>query len=229
LTTTLVRVADEERSRLAPAISRVWNDEIDAIARDLRRWVEMMASDTDGWVPQWFEYAFGLEQSEGRDEASRSDPVTVEGRFILRGSIDLVERHEPTRVLRVTDHKTGRARWPSSTIVAGGEVLQPVLYSLALEAATGSHVHGGRLWFCTGAGEFKTVEVPLTDTTRRLGLEVLEIIDRGVEQGLLAAYPRKGACEWCDFRSVCGPDEEWRTSRKPDTKFLDLTTLRGRS
>ena len=119
------------------------------------------------------------------------DPVTLDGRFILRGSMDLVERH-PAGALRVTDHKTGRARWPDRMIVAGGEALQPLLYGLALEAATGQPVLEGRLWFCTAAGEFAERSVPLTETTRRIGLEVLEIVDRGVEHAVLAPYPKAG-------------------------------------
>ncbi len=225
---TLSRVADDERARLAPAIPRVWDDEIAAMRRDLVRWVQLMAEDPDGWVPQWFELAFGLPGDEGRDQASIPDPVTVDGRFILRGSMDMVERHA-TGALRVTDHKTGRARWPERMIVAGGEVLQPVLYSLALEAATGAHVHGGRLWFCTAAGEFSVIEVPITDTTRRAGLEVLEIVDRGIEHGVLAPYPKAGACQWCDFRAVCGANEERRTRAKPAGRFPDLDELRAKS
>ncbi len=54
----------------------------------------------------------------------------------------------------------------------------------------------------------------LTETTRRIGLEVLEIVDRGVEHAVLAPYPKAGACEWCDFRAVCGAGEERRTGRK---------------
>jgi RecB family exonuclease len=228
LAETLTRIAEEERVRLAPAIRRVWDDEVAAMRRDLTRWVQLLASDADGWVPQWFEYAFGLPGDEGRDLASRPEPVTVDGRFVLRGSMDMVERH-PAGALRVTDHKTGRARWPDTMIVAGGEALQPVIYGLALEVATGQHVHSGRLWFCTAAGSFKQVEVPITDTTRRAGLEVLEVIDRGVEHGTLAAFPRAGACQWCDFRAVCGPHEERRTGRKASSgAFDDLAALRSR-
>jgi RecB family exonuclease len=228
LRATLTRVAENERARLAPAIQRVWDDEIGAMRRDLVRWVQMTADAREGWVPQWFEFAFGLPGDEGRDEASIAEPVSVAGRYVLRGSMDLVERH-PTGALRVTDHKTGRARWPERMVVAGGEALQPVLYSLVLEAATGVHVHGGRLWFCTAAGEFKEVEVPLTETTRRMGLEVLEIIDRGIEHGLLAPYPRERACQLCDFAAVCGPNEQWRTRAKPAGRFPDLDALRSSS
>lgn len=222
------RVADREHARLAPPIRRVWEDEIDQIARDLRRWVELMAADPDGWIPEWFELAFGLPPTDGRDEASRAETVRIDGRFVLRGSMDLVERHGPTGVLRVTDHKTGRARVADHPLVSGGEVLQPILYSLALEEMTGKMVHEGRLWFCTSAGQFKVVPVQLTETSRRAGLEVLEIIDRGIEQGLLAAYPKQGACQWCNFGAVCGPDAERRARRKHAAKFQDVVELRER-
>lgn len=223
---TLSRVADDERARLAPAIRRVWDDEIAGMQRDLARWLHLMAEDTDGWVPQWFEYAFGLPGDQGRDAASLADPVTLDGGFVLRGSMDMVERH-PAGALRVTDHKTGRARWPERMIVAGGEALQPLLYGLALEAATGQHVLGGRLWFCTAAGGFEQRAVPLTETTRRIGREVLEIVDRGVEHATLAPYPRQGACEWCDYKVVCGAGEERRTARKVTGRFPDVDALRG--
>ena len=224
---TLSRIAEEERARLAPAIERVWDDEIASMRRDLMRWATLMASDPDGWVPQWFEYAFGLPEDEARDVASLPEPVTLEQRFVLRGSMDMVERHA-TGALRVTDHKTGRARWPERMVVAGGEALQPVLYSLVLEAATGEMVHGGRLWFCTSAGGFTEVAVPLTETTRRAGLEVLEVIDRSIELGMLGAFPKAGACQWCDFAAVCGPHEERRVRRKAAGYFADLETLRSR-
>ena len=52
-------------ARLAPAIRRVWDDEIAAMQRDLARWLQLMAEDPDGWVPQWFEFAFGLPRRRG--------------------------------------------------------------------------------------------------------------------------------------------------------------------
>jgi CRISPR/Cas system-associated exonuclease Cas4 (RecB family) len=103
-----------------------------------------------------------------------------------------------------------------------------VLYGLALEVATGELVKSGRLWFCTSAGGFKEIDVPISETTRRAGLEVLEVIDRAIEHGTLAAAPRSGACEWCEFRTVCGPHEEYRTGRKAAGRFADLEALRSR-
>ena len=32
------------------------------------------------------------------------------------------------------------------------------------------------------------------------GIEVLEIVDRAIEHGVLAARPAAEACEWCDFQ-----------------------------
>ena len=137
----LGEIAAREYERLAPAIDRIWNDEIAAIRRDLRLWVDEIAADVD-WTPKWFEWSFGLNDA-GRDEESRREPVVIDGRFRLHGSIDLVEERA-NGDLRVTDHKTGKYRGKDHMIVDGGAALQPVLYSLALEAATGRPVVEGR-------------------------------------------------------------------------------------
>ena len=82
-----------------------------------------------------------------------------------------------------------------------------------------------RLSFCTTAGQFTERPILLDDHIRRRGLEVLEIIDRAVEHGTLAAKPGApmghAACDYCDFRPVCGPDEPARTARKPAVPDLD--------
>ena len=212
---------------LAPAIDRVWNDEVASLRRDLRVWFdEMVVKDAAHWVPERFELAFGLPPDSARDEASVREPVKVGApRFMLRGSIDLVERRADGRALRVTDHKTGRNRTSQATIVDGGKILQPVLYAVALEAITGEPVDEGRLSFCTAAGQFTTHPIRMDAVIRQRGLEVLEIVDRAIEHGMLAAKPGPSyggsACDYCDFRAVCGPDEFSRTRRKPDVPDLD--------
>lgn len=213
--------------KLAPAIDRVWKDEIDGLRRDLRLWFdEMVVKDADRWVPERFELGFGLPLDDARDAASVREPVAVGPQgFRLRGSIDLVERRRDGSARRVTDHKTGKNRTTLATVVDGGRVLQPVLYAVALETLTGEPVVEGRLSYCTTAGQFTAKTIPLDDPIRRRGLEVLEIVDRAVEQGMLAAKPGQfgghPACEYCDFRAVCGPDEPGRTRRKPDLPDLD--------
>jgi hypothetical protein len=55
---------------------------------------------------------------------------------------------------------------------------------------------------------------------------VLEIVDRAIENGALAARPAHEACKWCDFQVVCGRGEEQRTGRKDAKLFADLDALR---
>jgi CRISPR/Cas system-associated exonuclease Cas4 (RecB family) len=221
-------VSERWRDQLVPAIERVWADEIAVIARDLRGWLRGVAADGAEWTPAYFEFAFGLAVDEDRDPNSVADPVTLENGFMLRGSVDLVERHRTSGELRVTDHKTGKNRSKPGMVIHGGTVLQPVLYSMVVEKVTGKPVRESRLSFCTSAGGFTVFPIAVDPENRRLGLEALEIIDRAVETGSLAAAPAEGACAWCDFRPVCGPSEEQRTARKPTDRLRDLFELRIR-
>jgi CRISPR/Cas system-associated exonuclease Cas4 (RecB family) len=229
---TVDRVAAEYEDQLAPAIPRVWRDEIDGIRSDLLEWVRQMAKKSDqGWEPEFFEFAFGLTGGEvghdDRDPHSRTQPVTVGGKFLLRGSVDLVERKHGTRERRVTDHKTGKNRSTQDEVVRGGRVLQPILYGLAIEEALGDPVLCGRLSFCTSAGGYGEHAVALSETNRRSAIEVLEIIDRAIETGFLVAAPDERSCTWCDFHAVCGPHEVRRVARKQGG-LGDLIELRAK-
>ncbi len=226
----LAGVAARYEDELAPAIDRVWRDEIADIGRDLRVWVRRLPLH-DGWQPAYFEFAFGLPGDTDRDPASVPDPVLVDGRFKLRGSVDLIEaRTSPVAsgasTFRITDHKTGRNRTTWKTVIGGGAILQPVLYGLAVEQALGGSVSSGRLFYCTSAGGFVDHEIPLNEQNRRLGLEALEIVDRAIELGFLPAAPGERSCTWCDFLAVCGPDEPRRVARKMREKLGDLDALR---
>jgi ATP-dependent helicase/nuclease subunit B len=219
----LAAVAADYKETLAPAIDRVWHDEIADIGRDLRVWVRRLPL-TDGWEPAYFEFAFGLPGDTGRDPASVTEPVLVDGRFILRGSVDLIETSGND--LRITDHKTGKNRTTWKTVIGGGSILQPVLYGLAVEQALGKPVKVGRLFYCTSAGQFTDHPIPLNEQNRRAGLEALEIIDRAIELGFLPAAPGERSCTWCDFLPVCGPDEPRRVRQKAAEKLGDLDALR---
>jgi CRISPR/Cas system-associated exonuclease Cas4 (RecB family) len=221
----LDRVATAYAEKLAPAIDRVWRDEIDEIRRDLGIWLQKIAGNGP-WQPAFFEFSFGL-NDEGRDPRSLPDPIVVDGRFILRGSVDLIEYRADVDAYRVTDHKTGKNRSTPDLIVGGGGVLQPVLYSVAIEQGLGKKVAEGRLFYATTAGGFVEYAIPITDYTRQQGLQVLEIIDRSVEAGFLAPAPAERACTWCDFRPVCGPREQERTVRKAADRLADLEALRS--
>jgi CRISPR/Cas system-associated exonuclease Cas4 (RecB family) len=217
--------AEHYRDRLAPAIGRVWRAEVEDIRTDLQGWLQQTASASE-WMPERYELAFGLRDTEGRDATSDAEPVTLDSGVKLRGAIDLVERHVTRGTLRVVDHKTGKAPERGWFIVGGGASLQPLLYALAAEKRLAAEVESGRLFFCTARGKYQVVEVPVTTDTRlRIG-RVLEIIDRAIATGNLPAAPARDACGICDCRSVCGPHEQTRWRRK--TVSLDeLEELRN--
>jgi RecB family exonuclease len=229
LDSAIAHVAAEYRERLAPAIARVWEDAVEAIRQDLREWLRRAAAAEDQqWTPSHFELAFGLpaQLRPEADPASATDPVRVLGLALLRGSIDLIE-HRPDGILRVTDHKTGKVRVPESTVVGGGQTLQPVLYAIVAEELFKKSVESGRLYYCTAQGEFTERAIPLDETSRALARTVLEVVGRAIEQGFLPAMPMKDACDTCDYRLVCGPHESARVSRKRSERLTDLATLRA--
>jgi ATP-dependent helicase/nuclease subunit B len=222
------RVGAAYEERLAPAIPRVWTDGLHAIRADLREWLRRAADEARGWVPHVFELSFGLadRRRATADRSSVPDPVRILDDVLLRGSIDLVERRGDG-VLRVTDHKTGKARAPEGAIVGGGQVLQPVLYALVAEAVTGAPVESGRLYYCTADGDFTERVIPLDDVSREHARTAAGVIGSALSQGFLPAAPARDACRWCDYRIVCGPNEESRTARKPQDRLADLERLRS--
>ena len=230
LDAVLDQVAGDYREALAPAIDRVWADEVEAMRLDLKGWLQNLAEEGAAWTPTHAEFGFGFAAGAGRDEKSVPEPVAIDGRWLLHGVVDLIEAEtgSPTAgALRVTDHKTGRNRHPDRIVVRGGEVLQPVLYALAVEQALQRQVVESRLVFCTVNGNFSSRPVSLGDSERRRGVEVLEIVDRAIETGSLLPAPRKDACTWCDFKAVCGPWEEVRSGRKDTLPLADLRALRA--
>ncbi len=226
---TLDALAARYRDDLAPAIERVWADEIEKLRLDLKGWLQQVADEDGEWVPIRAELGFGFAPGPGRDPRSAAEPVRLDGGWQLHGVVDLVEaRARPTAAgeLRVTDHKTGKDRTADRMVVGHGEVLQPVLYGLAVERVLGRPVAESRLFYSTLSGGYGVRSVSLDDTARRHGAEVLSIVDRAVEDGVILPAPRRGACTWCDYRVVCGPWEETRARRKDDTKLVDLQALR---
>jgi len=209
-------VAERFREELAPAIERVWRDGVASVRADLREWLRRLARDTAGFVPSHFELAFGLGSRRKRDPSSRAEDVPLDAGLRLRGSIDLVERDAARRV-RVTDHKTGKVRLREDGVFAGGSILQPLLYALAAEKLfPGDEVTEGRLSYCTAAGGFELRSVALDATARESARALAAALDAALREGFLPAYPAKRACDFCDYRVVCGRYEELRTERKPE-------------
>jgi ATP-dependent helicase/nuclease subunit B len=223
---TLDRVAEQYREELAPAIQRVWQDEVESMRADLRMWLEQSAATQAQWEPIAFELAFGLRRDPANDPRSVETEVTLPEGYRLRGIVDLIERKRGGTDLRVTDYKTGRDFTRRNLVVGGGEMLQPVLYGLAVEHLLAAPVVQSRLYYCTRAGGFSERVVPLSEEARARGPEVLAVIDRAIEAGFLPAAPRARACGICDFRDVCGPREETRITLKDQVRLDPLRVLR---
>ena len=224
----LERVAKTEHDRLKPAIERVWDDAIEGIAVDLREWLRRMTEPGElEWTPTFFELSFGLKERRDEDPISKDEPAALDIGIKLRGSIDLVETSDKG-VLRATDYKTGKVRAKEGqTIIGKGEILQPVLYALVLEKLfPNAKIEGGRLYYCTAAGEFTAVPVPLDLDAKKSAQMMAKAIGESLESGFLPAAPGKDACRYCDFKSVCGPYEEIRTKRKPKDRLKTLEELR---
>jgi ATP-dependent helicase/nuclease subunit B len=225
----LNRVAAEFADELAPAIDRVWKTEIEDLRTDLRGWLQHIAVNDEDWIPEHFEFAFGMSSQTGRDRASTTEEAILEEGVRLRGSIDLVERHATRSVLRVTDHKTGKPPENPPAYVGGGLFLQPLLYGLAARQLLESEVESGRLLYATQRGEYKHAEIKVTERSRAFLAKLLQNIDGSIAQGFLPPAPLKDACGHCDYRPVCGPYEEFRFAKKnrKDERLEPLIEIRG--
>jgi RecB family exonuclease len=225
LDVVIERVARRYEDLLAPAIQRVWDDAVAGVRADLREWLRRASSDPS-WKPVFFELSFGLTDKADRDANSTTAAVPLDCGIQLRGSIDLVEQSGEGHV-RATDYKTGKARAEQGTVIGGGGTLQPVLYALALEKLLPQRrVEAGRLYYCTATGEFKEVVVALNDEARKAAELLASTVSGALAGGFLPAAPADKACEYCDYKIVCGPYEEERTRRKKRDELLPLKTLR---
>ena len=218
-------VASKQHEELAPAIERVWLDGIEEIRADLREWLRRSADDPNRWVPDRFELAFGLKDRDQVDPASSPEPIALDG-LNVRGSIDLVESAEG-RGLRVTDHKTGKVRAEKSFVIGGGKILQPVIYALAAEHLLGARVETGRLYYCTAAGGYEDRIATIDEEARTALRDFASILSSALESGFLPAAPGEDECRWCDYRRICGPYEERRSSIKPEARLKELRKLRA--
>jgi ATP-dependent helicase/nuclease subunit B len=227
LDATLERVASRYHDELAPAIERVWDDAIRGIAADVREWLRRMTASQE-WTPVFFELSFGLGETRTEDKHSQKDPLDLSVGIRFRGSLDLVER-DAGGALRAVDYKTGKVKAKENIVIAGGAILQPALYALALEKHfPETPIDSGILYYCTSAAEFTMRRVPLDDDAREAVRAVAQTVGASLREGFLPAAPARDACAYCDYRTVCGPHEEIRVMKKPQTRLRSLLQLRSR-
>ncbi|MGH9632442.1 MAG: PD-(D/E)XK nuclease family protein, partial [Bryobacteraceae bacterium] len=223
LDAVLQALAAEAAEKLAPPIEGVWVTEIEKLRADLH--ASLTCRDPE-WTPCFVELAFGLPDAEECDPASVPAPVTIEGGWQICGSIDLVERHSDGR-LRVIDHKTGTPDKKDWSLCTGkGEVLQPVLYGLALEALGHATPVSASLSWATLRGGFRSDHIKMDVEARTRIVQVLRAIESYLNRGFLPAAPRADACRNCEYLPVCGPWEEARLDLKDHGELKTLQEIR---
>jgi RecB family exonuclease len=223
----LDEVERKYREELAPAIARVWRTEIEDMRNDLHGWARYWWEDHGEWSVAHAELAFGLADLAGRDPRSQPGELTVLNGVRVRGAIDLVERSRKREALRITDHKTGKPPQQAPVSIGAGAFLQPALYGLAAESMLGMPVESSRLFYCTQRGGFNDYPIQFGDMTRKRLEMVLGIVDKAIEEGFLPPVPAAGACDFCDYRLLCGPYEERRAARKDKSGLEELNKVRS--
>jgi ATP-dependent helicase/DNAse subunit B len=221
-------VSDRFHEELAPAIERIWRDELERIRFDLRGWLRREARRDDGFVPSRREYTFGMKPQGPADPASTLEVAVLKNRLRLRGAIDLVEKHRNGRV-RITDYKSGKAWMPEGAIVNGGENLQPILYALAYEALNHEEVESSRLYYCTQRERYAERVVRPDEEALSVVAEFQRRLDEEIELGFLPASPKPPlGCSYCDYLPVCGPRMQIDAERKgEDPRLSSLHWLRN--
>jgi CRISPR/Cas system-associated exonuclease Cas4 (RecB family) len=221
LDTCLDTAARDHEERVLPTVSSVFWDEIQRMRVEMHAWLDQVISERNDLEPIRYDLSFGLPPHEHEDPRSVLNAAVLESGYLLHGAIDVVERHVATNECRVTDIKTGTSFARSAMVIGGGEVLQPVLYALALEAVWNEHVVDARLSFCTQRGGNSEHVITLDRAARVQAGRVLDLVDDALEKGFFPAAPRENACENCGYRIVCGPHEERRATRKDETTLDD--------
>ncbi|NJK89216.1 MAG: Dna2/Cas4 domain-containing protein [Myxococcales bacterium] len=94
-------------------------------------------------------------------------------------------------------------------------MLQPTLYALAAEASLDRPARMARLAYATESQSHRSLTISIDDEARELLRKALETIDGALQQGFLPAYPKKGACRFCDYKwSAATGKSTGRRSRK---------------
>ena len=209
--------------QLAPAIDRVWRDEIADIARDLRVWVAAAAEIARTGCPSTSSSLRPAATTGAIPPACRIRSL-VDGRFKLRGSVDLIETACAT-ARGAPDHRSQDRQEPDD--VEDGDRRRS-------DPAAGALQPGDR----AGARHAGHVRPPvLLHVRRRLrrsrdpaqrdqpahaGLEALRDRRSRDRARLPARGARRARVHVVRLPAVCGPDEERRVRNKSADKLGDL-------
>ena len=204
----LERIADERLDALVqkspPRFTTLWTKERARFQATMRDWFQREVESGGKAVPAHFELGFGLSRESAAGEPHLREPLSIElgdGRTLrVSGKIDRIDRR-PDGTLVLRDYKTGRAPRDDGGLFRGGRQLQIPFYILAaarifpdtpVVEAFLDYVDGGRQVGLDPA-------LVRSDSFRALLRGLVDAIGKGV------FVQEPTACEWCDFKVVCGP------------------------
>jgi RecB family exonuclease len=203
----LREIADEALQGLVegspPRFLLLWERERTRFHETAQAWLTREARLAERSRPAHFEVVFGSTRELAEGEPHSPEPLVIElddeRRLRVTGRIDRIDRRDDGLVLR--DYKTGRAPKDDGRVFRGGQQLQIPFYVLAARSlfpgetvveAFLDYVDGGRqVAFdpaLAGGEAFTALLRGLTDA---------------IAQGLFVQEP--AACDWCDYKVVCGP------------------------
>jgi RecB family exonuclease len=205
--------------------------------RELREACEMFLRDEiadSGVTPLAFELPFPAEKELPHPLTALHVPLAMEtpqGEVLLTGAIDRIDMTQDG-VLLVTDYKTGKDRSIAKRPLAGGNRLQPAVYSEAVRRMAEAS-HRGEVRFIyrylSEREQGRIVQVSASDE------------DAAGSIGLLLELRRKGnfphtadtaRCGSCDFSQVCGKAEttaarmRYKLDQSLNTELEPLRRLR---
>jgi ATP-dependent helicase/nuclease subunit B len=204
----LAQIADECLDALVqkspPRFTVLWEKERARFQATMREWFQRELEGASKAVPAHFELAFGVSREAAPGEPHLREPLSVdlgEGRTLrVSGKIDRIDRR-PDGTLVLRDYKTGRAPRDDGGLFRGGRQLQIPFYILAaarmfpdtpVVEAFLDYVDGGRQVGLDPA-------LVRSDSFRSLLRGLVDAIGKGV------FVQEPTACEWCNFKVVCGP------------------------
>ncbi len=195
------------------------------IAESIRRFLEEECLEEGDYVPAYFEHAFGRGTDRLAVSYDRGD------RFVFfRGRIDRIDV-APDGRFRVIDYKTGRLAGKDQDL-GNGTALQLPIYLIAAARFLDRAVEEGEaLYRRVGAGDRRFVRFSGSRWNDSLPTfaRIIEVVTRGIEEGLFFAPADDAACRFCDFRIACGAGASRLFERKArgDGRARDYLAMSG--
>ncbi len=202
-----------------------WEMEKRMITESVRLLLDEELGEGDEYMPTYFEKPFGMKGE------SVQVPFTYGKRTVhFHGRIDRVDIG-PEDKFRVIDFKTGRLNRQDQDL-AGGSNLQLPIYLLAASKFLKRRIqYGEAVYRRVGVSVGKRTVVftgrQWERTEKELG-RIIDVITRGIENGIFFAPAEDRSCSFCEMRPACptGRSGFFETKAKHDSRSIDYLAMR---